>query len=365
MDSLLILLTIVLLVLLQGFFSGSEMALVHADRLKLRHRAEQGHKGAKVVPKSVYQQKANTLAPIVVYPLRAFSLLFYPVIFVFSRVARLAARLAGIQMVRRDLFSSKDQIRAVIDMADMGREIDVFDRERIRRVVRLADSSVGQLMIPATEMVTIDEGREMKDAMRLVRKHGYFRLPVYKRNGQEIAGIAVFSLWDLMDPATVQRPLQDFIVPPYFAAPQQPVNDLLQVLGLRSDHMAIVVDEFGSAEGMITLEDIHEEVVGEAVNTGFDYEGQIPHHKFERERIDDDTWLLDGRLPLAEADDLLDAKLPLAEAHTLGGMIISRLRHLPEPGEAITEAGYRFTVAEASESMVRKVRVERWDKSDG
>lgn len=169
-----ILLSIVLLVLVQGFFSGSEMALVHADRLKLRHQAEQDI----VVPKSVYQQKANTLAPIVIYPLRFFSLLFYPVIFVFSRIGRLAARLAGVQMIHRDLFSTRDQIRAVIDMADMGDEIDVFDRERIRRVVRLADITVGQLMIPVTEMVTVHEEQGMKDAICLVRKYGYFRLPV-------------------------------------------------------------------------------------------------------------------------------------------------------------------------------------------
>jgi CBS domain containing-hemolysin-like protein len=421
MDVVLILLAILLLVLTQGFFSGSEMALVHADRLKLRHQAEQGHKGAKlvlqlfqepevllgttlvgtnlsvvaattlgtmlmmrlfgeygdlyaffvftlfflafgeVVPKSVYQQKANTLAPIVIYPLRFFSLMFYPVIFVFSRVGRLTARLAGVQMIHRDLFSTRDQIRTVIDMAEMGDEIDVFDRERIRRVVRLADTTVGQLMIPVTEMVTIHEEQSMKDAMRLVRKHGYFRLPVYKKNGREIIGIAALSMWKLMDPSSAERPLKDFIVPAYFVAPQQPVTDLLQLLGLRNDHMAIVVDEFGSAEGMITLEDIYEEVVGEAVNTGHDYEGQIPHHKFECKRIDDDVWLVDGRLPLAETDDLLDVKLPLAEAHTVGGLIIARLRHLPDPGESIVEAGFRFIVAEASESMIRKVRVERAD----
>lgn len=418
MELLLILLAILLLVLLQGFFSGSEMALVHADRLKLSHAAEQGQPGARlvlerfqrpemllgttlvgtnisivtsttlasllmielfgprgdllafllftpvflvfgeVVPKSVYQQKAIVLAPIVIYPLRLFAWLLYPLVFVFSRVARLAARLAGIKLIRRDLFSSREQIRSVIDMAEIAAEVDVFDRERIRRVIRLADATAGQLMVPVTDMVALNVAQSTRDAVALVRRHGYFRLPVFEKEQRVVRGIAVFSVWDLMDPQTLERPLEDFILPAYFVVLQHPVNELLPVLGRRRDQMAMVVDEFGSAEGLITLEDIHEEVVGEAVHVGRPHGLGPGRARLGYEVLGEEQWRMDGRLPLVEADDVLNVKLPLAESHTVGGLIIARLRHLPEVGESIVASGYRFTVEETSDSAVKKVRVE-------
>jgi CBS domain containing-hemolysin-like protein len=417
MELLLILLAIVLLVLLQGFFSGAEMALVHADRLKLNHAAEQGHAGARlvlerfqrpemllgttlvgtnisivtsttlasllmielfgprgdllaflvftplflvfgeVVPKSVYQQKANVLAPIVIYPLRLVSWLLYPVVYLFSHVARLAARLAGIRLIRRDLFSSREQIRSVIDMAEIASEVDLFDRERIRRVIRLADATAGQLMVPVTDMVSLNVDQTTPDAVSLVRRHGYFRLPVFEKEQRVVHGIAVFSVWDLMDPAVLERPLDDFVLPAFFVVPQHPVNELLPVLGRRPDHMAMVVDEFGSAEGMITLEDVHQEVVGEAAQIGRAHEG-LARSRLGYEVLGEEQWRMDGRLPLVEADDVLNVKLPLAESHTVGGLLIARLRHLPEVGESIVESGYRFTVEDATDSAVKSVRVE-------
>jgi CBS domain containing-hemolysin-like protein len=418
MEILLILLAIVLLVLLQGFFSGSEMALVHADRLKLNHAAQQGKSGARlvlerfrkpemllgttlvgtnisvvtsttlasllmidlfgqngdllaflvfmplflvfgeVVPKSVYQHHANLLAPLVIYPLRVVSWLLYPVVLLFSLLARLAARLAGVRLMPRDLFSSREQIRSVIDMAEIAADVDVFDRNRIRRVIRLADATVGQLMVPVTDMVSLTEEQTTRDAITLVRRHGFRRIPVFQRERRVVCGIAVFNIWDLLDPDTLERPLQDFILPAEFVVPQHPVNQLLSILGRRHDNMAIVVDEFGSAEGMITLEDVYEEVIGEAANLGKMRQSTQLSPRLGYEALENNCWLMDGRLPLVDADDLLNVKLPLAESHTVGGLIIARLRHLPDVGESIVESGYRFSVEEASDNAIRRVRVE-------
>ena len=419
MDIVLIILAMITLLLLQGFFSGSEIALVHADRLKLHHLANQGHRGAalvlkllhkpeillgttlvgtnvsvvtlttlgtilmirffgeygdlyaflvytplllvfgEVVPKSVYQQKADQLGPVIVYPLQFFSWLFYPVVFVFSWVARRAARFAGIDMAHRELFVNREQIRSVIEMAERGANIDVFDRDRIMRVMRYADITVGQAMIPIAEMSTLSRQQTTRDAIRQARQHAHFRLPVYEDEHNQIIGVASFTMWDLMDPELGSQPLSELIQPAYYVTAHQLLDELLPVLQQRKDHMAIVVDEFGSAIGMITIEDVLEEIVGEVMNVGYTFEGYLPRQKYRFEELEEGGYLVDGRVPIVEANAALNVVLPSNEAHTVAGMVISHLRHIPKEGEYVVEAGYRFTVEQATDKGIGKLRVEK------
>ena len=268
-----ILVSMVLLLLLKGFFSGSEIALVNADKIKLNARANQGHRGAKlvlrqfqrpevllgttlvgtnistvilatigtllmirlfgergdflaflvftplllvfgeIVPKSVYQQKSDDVAPVVVYPLRGFSLLFYPIIFVFSRAARLAARMVGVRPAGHTPFMTRELIRSVADMAERTSTVSAFDRSRIRRVIRFAETTVGEAMIPVAEMTAINDGTRTAKAVELVRRHGYNRLPLYRGNISNVVGIVTLTTWDLIDPGLAGRPIEDFLRP--------------------------------------------------------------------------------------------------------------------------------------------------------
>jgi CBS domain containing-hemolysin-like protein len=417
MDIILILLTMVVLLLLKGFFSGSEIALVNSDKLKLRHKANQGNRGAnqvlklfetpdvllgttlvgtnisttilvtlgtmlmirqfgsagdlyavllftplflilgEIVPKSVYQQKSDEISPVIVYPLRFFSALFYPIVFIFSRTARLAARLVGGGKTDQNVFITREQIRMVVEMADRGANVDVFDRVRIKRAIRFAETSVGEAMIPVAEITALNRNRETRSAIKLVRRRGYNRLPVYSRNISNIVGVITLTTWDLMEPDLPERPLEQLIKPAYYVSPYQTIDELLPVLRAREDHMAIVVDEFGSAVGMITMEDILEEVVGE-IDVGYDFEEYLPRRKRGFDTLGEDTYLMDARLSLSEVNEVLGTSLPVGEAHTIGGLMMSRLRHIPSEGESFIEDGFRFTVTEASERSVVKLRVE-------
>jgi putative hemolysin len=417
MDFLITLLVMILLLFLKGFFSGSEIALVNSDKLKMHHKAKQGHHGAKrvlklfqtpdillgttlvgtnistiilttlgtmlmirsfgqlgdlyavllftplflilgeIVPKSVFQQKSNEIAPVIVYPLRVFSILFYPLVFVFSRIARLCARLVGGGKAEQTVFITREQMRMVVDMAERGANVDVFDRVRIKRAIRFADTSVGEAMIPIADMTAINRNRDSRSAITLVRRRGYNRLPVYSRNISNIVGVVTLTTWDLMDPELSNQTLEKLIKPVHYVSPYQTIDQLLPVLRNRDDHMAIVVNEFGSAIGMITMEDILEEVVGE-IDVGYDFEEYLPRRKRIFEMLDEETYLMDARLPISEANEVLGTSLPAVESHTLGGLVMARLRHIPGEGEFIIEAGFRFTVAEATDRAVVKLRVE-------
>jgi CBS domain containing-hemolysin-like protein len=206
-------------------------------------------------------------------------------------------------------------------------------------------------------MTAINRNRDTRSAIQQVRRRGYNRLPVYSRNISNIVGVVTLTTWDLMDPELADRSIEDLIKPAYYVSHYQSIDQLLPILRTREDHMAVVVDEFGSAMGMITMEDILEEVVGE-IDVGYDFEEYLPRRKRTFEALDDETYIIDARLPISEANDVLFANLPAAESHTIGGLVMARLRHIPKQGESIVESGFRFTVEEATDRAIVKLRVE-------
>jgi len=421
MDPLLAILLMVVLLLAKGFFSGSEIALVNADKIKLRHKAKQGDQGAElamkllqkpevllsttlvgtnistialttigtllmvnwfgqhgeiyaflaytplflvlgeIVPKSVYQQKASTLTPVIIFPLYWSAKLFYPVIFIFSRIARFCARLVGAGNTEQTLFITREQFRTLIDMAEQSAALSESNRGRIRRVIRFADTTVAEAMVPIAQVISLDREKigkkRARAAIELVRKHGFNRLPVYDKNTSNITGVITLTTWDMLAVHANEKPIADMIKPAFYVAPNQTIDGLLPELRKREDHMAIVVDEFGSAVGMITMEDIVEEVLGE-IDVGYDFEEYQTKRRHDVDRLGDDIYLMDSRVSISEANEVLGIRLPTTEFHTLGGLVMARLRRIPREGDYIVELGYRLSVAEATERSLVKLRVE-------
>jgi putative hemolysin len=419
MDIWLELLFMLLFLLLKGFFSGSEIAVVNSDKLKLRHRAKQGDKGAslvvklfktpdvilgttlvgtniatvtistlgallfidlfgpvgdlisvlvftpfllifgEVVPKSVFQQKADAIVGYIIYGLRFFSYLFYPVIFVFSRIARFATRLVGKPSRGDNLFITREELRVLLDIPDSGSTgPSPLDRRSIRRIIRFADTTVGEAMIPLADVVGFNEMRSLTEAAHTVMKFGYNRLPVYRGNITNVKGILTLSTWDLMDEGLADKTVDSFTQPPLYLSPKQTIDQTLPLLQAREDHMGIVVDEFGSAIGILTMEDVFEEVVGE-IDVGYDFDEYQPKRRLYIEHEDEDTHVMGARTPISEVNDILHTSLPVQEAHTIGGFVANRLRRIPQAGDFIEEQGYRITVLEADARSVLKVQMQR------
>jgi CBS domain containing-hemolysin-like protein len=418
MDWFLELLLILFFLVLKGFFSGSEIAMVNSDKLKLRHQAKTGDRGAglvlklfrtpdvilgttlvgtnvatvtistlgaliaidlfgsagdlisvlvltpvllifgEVVPKSIFQQKADTISTRLIYGLRFFSYLFYPVIFVFSRVARFITRIVGGGSDPQTMFITREELRVLLDVSESAANPSTIDRKRIRRIIRFGDTTVGEAMIPLADVVGVSEARPMKEAVRTVMKYGFNRLPVYRGNMNNIKSIMTLSSWDLMDPELKNKPVSDYMSSVLFLSPKQTIDRALPQLQAREDHMAVVVDEFGSAVGILTMEDVFEEVVGE-IDVGYDFDEYNPRQRLYIEHESEDSHIMSGRMPISEVNDILYVHFPVEEAHTIGGLIISRLRHIPKQGDSVEEEGYRLTVLEADERSVLKVRIER------
>lgn len=417
MTILMFIVGIVVLLLIKGFFSGSEIALVNSDKVKLNAKANQGHRGAKevlklfktpdlllgttlvgtniatvtlttlvtvlfvdlfgvqgdlyafliftpillilgeIVPKSIFQQNSDVISPIAIFPLKAFSIIFYPIIFVFSRVGRIFARLLGGGKVEQNLFMTREQIRSVVEMSERTSSVDAFDRGRIRRVIRFSDTTVGEAMIPISEVTAINHNRSIMRAIATVRRKGYNRLPVYKGNISNITGIATLTTWDLMEKSTTLKTLDDLTMPAQYVLQLQTIDKLLPILRQREDHMAVVVDEYGSAIGIITMEDIVEEVVGD-IDVGYDFEEYLPRRKSSVEALEDNSYLVDSRLSVSEVNDLLDVNLSTKDSSTIGGLVMNRLGYIPDCGESMIDQGYKFSVQERTDRSILKLKIE-------
>ena len=312
----------------------------------------------EVVPKSVFQQNADTLVTRLIYALRFFSYLFYPVIFIFSRVARFATRIAGGGAEPQNMFITREELRVLLDVTETAASPSTIDRKRIRRIIRFADTTVGEAMIPLADVVGFNETRDIEEAVRRVMKHGYNRLPVYSGNITNVKGVLTLNTWDLMQPDLMERSVSEYVSPALYLSPKQTLDRALPQLQARKDHMAIVVDEFGSAVGILTMEDVFEEVVGE-IDVGYDFDEYQPKRKVYIEHESENSHLMSGRTPISEVNDILHVHFPVEEAHTIGGLIVSRIRSIPIEGVSIEEQGYKLTVLEADSRSVVKVRVER------
>jgi putative hemolysin len=418
MDLLVEALLILFFLILKGFFSGSEIAMVNSDKLKLKHRAKLGDKGAaqvlksfkrpdvilgttlvgtnistviistlgalifidyfgdygdlvsvlvltpvllilgEVVPKSVFQQNADDIVGKLIHILRFFSYLFYPVIFIFSGIARFITRIVGRGTVSHNMFITREEFRVLLDVSDSSStDPSTIDKRRIRRIIRFADTTVGEAMIPLADVVGFNEIRNMKEAIRLVVKHGFNRLPIYRGNITNVKGVLTLSTWDLMLPDLDGRSVDEFVSPALYLSPRQTIDTALPQLQARDDHMAIVVDEFGSAIGILTMEDVFEEVVGE-IDVGYDFDEYNPKPRVYIEHESETSHLMSGRMPISEVNDILFSNFSVQESLTIGGLIVNRIKRIPKEGDFIEEDGFRLTVLEADARSILKVRLE-------
>jgi CBS domain containing-hemolysin-like protein len=312
----------------------------------------------EIVPKSVYQQNADALAPRIIYPLRVFRILFYPVVFVFATIARLAVRVAGVTPSRQGMFTTREQVRMVLETAEQAASVDVFDRERLLRTVRFATTTVGEVMIPIGEVIMVSHRDTTDEALELIRTHGCFRLPVYQDEPGRIRGALSLDIWDLLDPELREKTLDELCGPVLFVVVDQLVDETVSELQARDDRMAIVVDEFGSAVGMITLEDILEQVIGEVAQLDHRIVAHPVSRRTRIERLDRGRYRIDGRAPLSDVLEVLGGPLSVSSATTMGGLIIKLLRRLPREGDVVAIAGYRFTVERMTDRAVRSVLAE-------
>ncbi len=246
------------------------------------------------------------------------------------------------------------ELRTLVDAGEEGGAIEATEKEMIVSIFELHDTVVGEIMVPRPDMVAIPVTASLSEALNIILQAGYSRIPVYEGTIDHIIGVLYAKdLLRLMRDGIQEASLKELLRPPYFVPEGKRIVDLLREMQQRKVHMAIVVDEYGGVAGLVTIEDILEEIVGE-IQDEFDRSEEplvLP--------VDEHTYLFDGRVDLDEVQELLGVTLSAEGADTLAGYVYERLGHIPTAGETFTEEGLEFRVEEVIGRRIRKIRVRR------
>jgi CBS domain containing-hemolysin-like protein len=251
-------------------------------------------------------------------------------------------------------FMTEEEIRRVVDVAESEEVIEEQEREMIHSVFEFGDTVVRNVMTPRPDMVVVEANTPIQEAMDLAINQGFSRIPVYDSDPDNIVGVVYAkelfkALRRNEDDGKVVR---DVMREPYFVPETMKVMDLLRDMQAKRMHMAIVADEYGDVAGLVTLEDLLEEIVGEITD----------EYDVEESRIlpVGDGWRVQGKMPIWELNELIEAKLPEDEEwQSVGGLVSAALGKIPEPGDEVTFQGFRFCVEKVSRRRIETVLVQR------
>lgn len=263
-----------------------------------------------------------------------------------------------------ELASAEDEIMSLVDGTD-GDEADGLEEEEkkmIRGILELGEMKVREIMTPRVDLEAIPASASVADAKRLFVESGHSRIPVFGANLDDVKGILYAK--DFIDEHSLEgKTLTELARPPIFIPETKEVSDLLRQIKRTSNHFAVIIDEYGGTSGVITFEDIIEEIVGEIhdeYDTEEDFEEQPVH-------LEDGSVILDARTSVDDVNtEVGTSVVDSTEADTIGGYICARLGHIPRAGEIYEEAGrFRATILAANSRTIRKLKLEPMPEEKG
>ncbi len=258
-----------------------------------------------------------------------------------------------------DAFANGDDLREIIHASEEENTIEVGEKEMIASILEMDDTVAREVMVPRIDMVAIDVELSLEEALDVIMAAGHSRIPVYETHVDHIIGILYAK--DLLKCYRDNRadaPIRTLLRPAYFVPVSKKVNTLLKEMQKQRVHIALVVDEYGGTAGLVTIEDIIEEIVGD-IQDEYDHEEDV-----YVQALGADVYSLNSRLDVYSLSKLLDIEVPDEDADTLGGLIYSRLGHVPEQGEAVEWLNWRFTVLALDGQRIDQVRAELIAKPD-
>lgn len=269
---------------------------------------------------------------------------------------RLAAPFGGVPLTGTALVT-EEEIRTLVDAGEEEGVIEEDEKEMIYSIFELGETMAREVMVPRIDIVAVDIQTPPEEVVRVIAETGHSRIPVHEGTVDGIVGLVYAKDLLLHLQGDGPRPsLREMLRPAYFVPETKKVDDLLREMQQRRIHMAIVVDEYGGTAGLVTVEDILEEIVGEIQD---EYDAEEPSF----EQVGEEEYILDARMNLDDVNDLLKADLPTETADTLGGLIYDALGRVPVPGDSLQIGEWRVEVLTVSDRRIRKVRMAR-EKQD-
>jgi putative hemolysin len=308
----------------------------------------------ELVPKAIALTKNESTALWVALPVEAFYVATYPLVWFLQESANRFTGLFGIEPAPAGVVAhTEEDIRMIVAAAGETGVVEEVEEEMVYKVFDFADKEVHEVMVPRPEVVAISVDLPARECLAAVVDSPYTRYPAYQDSLDQIVGI--LHVRDLFK-ALYERGVDNVVIAellrkPYFVPETKDLAALLAEFRAQNQHMAIVVDEYGSMQGIVTLEDLLEEIVGEIED-----EYDLPDESLER--IDEDTIRVHGTFPIDDFNEQFHVDMPDEDYHTLAGFVFGQLGRAPEAGDELVWNGLKFTVIEVEGTRIEKLEVE-------
>jgi CBS domain containing-hemolysin-like protein len=401
-----IVLAIAFCILMEGLFTGAEMVLISADRHKLTDRARSGERGARIaldllsrpdrtlattltgtdlfvvlgtvltasfllprvgshaewatvgvvaplvilfgeiVPKTFARPRADALAGAAARFVRSAQICLYPLVAAVSFLGRLLSRPFGGVPPLHDVVT-REELRLILQVSRVDTDVETHERTMVRRVFTFGETKVADIFRPLSQIVALPEGAVCREAALLAARSGYSRYPVYRERIDRVVGF--LHVLDTVG-SPPDAPILPLLRKALFVPELMPIDELMRKFQAERTSFAVVVDEFGGMTGLVTAEDVVEEVVGEIED---EYDRGMEYYK----KIAPNEFLVPGSMEVRRFEEEMGAPLPEGDYSTVGGMLVSLAGRIPAAGDSFVVPGAVFTVARSTERAVKEVRV--------
>jgi putative hemolysin len=314
---------------------------------------------AELVPETIALQHSERLALSLARPLALISILAMPIVRLMVGISNVISRLFGAGPRGEMPFVTEEEIKTLVDAGEEEGVIQEEEKAMIYSIFELGDTLAREIMVPRIDVIALDVATPILEALDTIMKAGHSRIPVYQETIDNVVGVLYAKdLLPYLAEGRTDVPLKSILRAAYFIPETKRASDLLPDLQQRRVHMAIVVDEYGGMAGLVTIEDLLEEIVGEIQD---EYDTEEPFVEF----ISDDEYIFDARVDLDDLNRLMNVALPTEDSDTLGGFIYTVLGKVPVVGDEVFYEDLGFTVESVAGRRIKKVRVERRLPDDG
>jgi CBS domain containing-hemolysin-like protein len=307
------------------------------------------------VPKTLAIREPVMVSQWIAYPLHVSFLLFYPLNWLLNAASRSILRVLGVKEHSTQDILTDVEIEGLVEESAEHGSIEEGQAEYIQNVFRFGELEVSDVMVHRTNMITIDADDKPEDIVNAVIASPVTRLPLWRDNPENIIG--VLHVKDLLralhavDGDASKVDIASLLTPPWYVPDTRPVSEQLKAFRRRKTPFALVVDEYGEVEGLVTLEDILEEIVGDITD---EHDVAMPGVR----KQPDGSVNVDGAVPIRDLNRVMDWELPDEEATTIAGLVIHEARSIPEVGQSFTFHGFRFRVLRRARNRITALRIQ-------
>jgi CBS domain containing-hemolysin-like protein len=307
----------------------------------------------EIIPRTIFQQKATELAPRIAYPLWIASRIISPVTLLVFQISRLFYTSLGKESLHKEDYITREELEHMLVTPGDGSDLKKKEQKLVKRVFHLAKSKVSDVMIPLVYVTAVSETESVRNVVKTVRRTGYSRIPVFKDRIDNLIGI-VYA-FDLLDVEDDTANISQFIRKVPFVPESKRADELMLFMQKTGNSIVIVVDEYGGATGIITIEDIIEEVVGEISD---EYDREIKQWV----RLSKNRFLINARIEIEELNERLGLDLPKEGYETAGGFLLKQMGRIPQRGETFIYKDIKFTVVKSSSRSIHKIVISLPEK---